>query len=81
MSLTYAVYLRIIQLCDERKLSLNRLCELSGISQSTISNYASNRSVNISCLPIYKICVFLNISLADFFNNPIFNEINIDLYK
>ena len=81
MSLTYAVYLRIVQLCDERELSFNKLCELSGVSQSTISNYASNRSVNISCLPIYKICIYLNITLSDFFNSSLFNKIDINLYK
>lgn len=81
MSLTYATYLRIIELCDERNISVNKLCERAGVSQSTLSNYSSDRTTNISLIPIHKICLYLKISLSDFFNNSVFNEINIDLYK
>ena len=39
-----AVRLRIIGLCEERKISINKLCSISGVTQSTINNIVSGRN-------------------------------------
>lgn len=36
MGIGDAVRLRIIGLCEERKISINKLCSISGVTQSTI---------------------------------------------
>ena len=43
MGIGDAVRLRIIGLCEERKISINKLCSISGVTQSTINNIVSGR--------------------------------------
>lgn len=81
LSLTYATYLRVEQLCDEKNISINKLCERAGVNQSTFSNYASDRTFNTSLVHIYIICDYLKITLSEFFDSPLFDKINIDLYN
>ena len=44
MGIGDAVRLRIIGLCEERKISINKLCSISGVTQSTINNIVSGRN-------------------------------------
>ena len=53
-----AVRLRIIGLCEERKISINKLCSISGVTQSTINNIVSGRNRSTT---IVTIC-FLSLS-------------------
>ena len=44
MNFGIAVKERILQLCDERELSVNKLCTISGVTQSTVNNITSGRN-------------------------------------
>ena len=52
MTIGEAVRERILELCRERGITVNRLCTLSGVTQSTVNNIVSgrNRSVTISTI-------------------------------
>ena len=39
-----AVRQRIIQLCQERNISINKLSSISGVTQSTVNNIVSGRN-------------------------------------
>lgn len=57
---------RVLFLCEKQGISRYRLSQLSGISQSSISNIVKRRSVpNIDTLQ--KICEGLGITLSQFF--------------
>ena len=73
MYLSTAIKKRIYELCNERKISINKLCTISGITQSTLANINARPNTNLTVLTIMRICRGLNISLQDFFNSPIFN--------
>ena len=73
MYLSTAVRKRIYELCDERNLTINKLCTISGITQSTLANINSRQNANLNILTIMRICRGLNITLQDFFNSPLFN--------
>ena len=73
MYLSTAVRKRIYELCDERNITINRLCTISGITQSTLANMNSRQNANLNILTIMRICRGLNITLQDFFNSSIFN--------
>jgi transcriptional regulator with XRE-family HTH domain len=63
---------RILALCNERNISINRLADLSDLTQSTLNNIVNNNDPNPRYKTIEKICAGLGITLADFFaaNKP-----------
>ena len=72
MYLSTAVKSRIYELCNERNITINKLCTISGITQSTLANINSRPNTNLTILSIMRICRGLNISIQDFFNSSIF---------
>ena len=73
MYLSTAVKSRIYELCNERNITINKLCTISGITQSTLANINSRSNTNLTILTIMRICRGLNISIQDFFNSSIFD--------
>ncbi len=69
-----AVSKRILELCEERNYSQNKLAELSGISNSTLCGIMNNKVANPSSYIIYKICKTLNITLKEFFDSNLFEQ-------
>lgn len=67
---------RITNLCRENNLSINRLASICGLRQSTVSNILNGNSKNPTISSIKKICDGLEISLADFFDDPIFVSVD-----
>lgn len=63
-----AIAERIIQLCEENELTINKLSTIAGIPRSSIKNILYGRSKNPGIITIKKICDALGISLADFFD-------------
>lgn len=74
-----AVAKRILMLCEQRHISPNKLSTLSGMTQSTINNIINTGSKNPTVSTIKKICDGLNITLADFFNDPIFTSLEQEI--
>ncbi|MCQ4637801.1 helix-turn-helix transcriptional regulator [Anaerovorax odorimutans] len=59
---------RILELCDERGISLYKLAKLSDISRTTLNNTVSQNKM--PTIPtIEKICNGLDITLAEFFSS------------
>lgn len=58
---------RIYELCRERNLSVNKLCKLCGVTQSSVENIITGRSKNPTVGTIIKICNGLGITVNDFF--------------
>ena len=78
MYLSNAIRSRIYELCKERKISINKLCTISGITQLTLANINARPNTNLTVLTVMRICRGLNISMQDFFNSPIFNINNLE---
>ena len=72
MDVHEAVIRRILELCRERKWSLYRLEEESGIPHSTLLSIFHGESRNTGIRSIMAICRALGISLAVFFDSPLF---------
>ena len=75
VNVSTAVKERILGLCQERDISVNKLCTISGITQSTINNIVSGRNNSTTVSTIKKICDGLNITLGEFFSNPEFDAL------
>lgn len=72
MHLSEAVAVRIAYFCKVKSLSINKLSIQCGLRQSTVSNILNGTSKNPTIASIKKICDGLEISLSDFFDDPIF---------
>ena len=72
MCLSEAVAKRIAYFCREKTLSINKLSAQCGLRQSTVSNIFNGTSKNPTIASIKKICDGLEISLSEFFDDPIF---------
>ena len=79
MSVGEAVKNRIIELCSLRGISINKLCSMSGITQSTINNIISGRNNSTSVATVKKLCDGLDITLGEFFSTPEFDELEQEI--
>lgn len=74
-----AVKNRILQLCGERNLTINRLATLCALPPSSIKNILYGKSLNPKLLTIKLICDGLDMTLCDFFNTDEFNSLEPEL--
>ena len=79
MDTVTAVKNRILQLCGERDISVNRLAALCALPPSSIKNILYGKSRNPKLLTIKLLCDGLNITLADFFSTPEFNSLDPEI--
>lgn len=70
---------RIVELCKERHISINRLAELSAVPPSTVKNVLYGRSDNPGVVTIKKICDGLDITLGEFFDTPDMNSLEQEI--
>ena len=74
-----AVKIRILSLCDEHKLSINKLCTISGVTQSTVNNIISGRNNSATISTIKKLCDGLGITISEFFSADIFRDLEQEI--
>lgn len=70
-----AVALRVQELCAQRGIAVNALANQCGVPPTTIYSILSAKSQNPGILTIQKLCDGLDISLREFFNDPVFEEL------
>lgn len=75
-----AVRRRLLELCAERNITVNRLAVLSGVTQSTLNNIVSGRNRSTTVSTIKKICDGLDISIQEFFDSELFAQLEQELY-
>ncbi|WP_107632095.1 helix-turn-helix domain-containing protein [Agathobaculum massiliense] len=79
MNIGEAVKLRILELCRTYDISINRLCTMSGITQSTVNNIVNGRNNSTTISTIKKICDGLNITVEDFFHSELFRGLEQEI--
>lgn len=79
MRIGEAVRLRVLELCEERKMTVNALANLCGITQSTLSNIVGGRNQSATITTIKKICDGVEIEIGDFFDSPLFRDLEQEI--
>ena len=79
MTIGEAVRERILELCRERDITVNRLCTLSGVTQSTVNNLVSGRNRSVTISTIKKLCDGLDITIQVFFVSPLFQQLEQEI--
>lgn len=78
MSLSDAIRKRIQYYLDERHMSIWGLFKLSGIPRSTLCSFMNGTTGLIKLDTLLHVCEGLNITLADFFSDSIFFDVEQD---
>lgn len=63
---------RLIFLCGEKRITINKLATESGVAPSTIKNILYGKSTNPGIVTLKKLCDGLGISLIELFNTEEF---------
>lgn len=74
-----AVKNRILQLCGEQNLTVNRLATLCALPPSSVKAILYGRSQNPKLLTIKMLCDGLGITLAEFFDTDEFNSLEPEI--
>ena len=73
MDMIKAVSDRLLELCKERNITVNRLANLSAVPPSTVKNIVYGLSKNPKIVTIKMLCDGLEITLTKFFDTPSFD--------
>ena len=74
-----ALYVQIIrQLCDRRRISINKLSNMSGVKQSTLDNIVRGQTKNPGVATLHKIAIAFNMTLAEFLDFPELNDYSFE---
>ena len=79
MNIGEAVKARILELCQERDITINKLSSLSGVTQSTVYNIVSGRNRSTTISTIKKLCDGLGITIEEFFHSELFKDLEQEL--
>ncbi len=72
MTIGEAIRQRIIDLCQQHDISINKLSSISGVTQSTVNNIVSGRNNSATVSTIKKLCDGLGITIIEFFDSDLF---------
>lgn len=75
MTVSEAVVKRILFLCNQRNLTVNKISNISGVTQSTVSDIVNRTTNNAGIATIKKLCDGFEISIRAFFDDPVFDHL------
>ena len=79
MGIKDAVVKRFKDICESRQIRYNELATLSGITPSTVYSMMDPSRRDLSIITIKKLCDGLDISIYEFFSDPIFYELEQEI--
>lgn len=79
MNTISAVQNRILQLCNERNLTINKLANISALPPSSVKNILYGKSQNPKIVTIKMLCDGLEITLGEFFSTKEFDELEQEI--
>ena len=74
-----AIKNRILHLCAERNITINKLATVCALPPSSVKNILYGRSSDPKILTIKKICDGLDITLAEFFSTEEFDSLDQEI--
>ena len=79
MTTAEAVRDRILQLCEQRSMTINKLATVSALPPSSVKNILYGKSQNPKLLTIKMLCDGLGITLGEFFSTPEFDALEQEI--
>ena len=79
MDTVSAVRDRILRLCAERNITINKLATLSALPPSSVKNILYGKSKDPKLLTLKRICDGLDITLGEFFSTDEFDALEPEI--
>jgi DNA-binding Xre family transcriptional regulator len=79
MTIKPAIVKRLLQICGEREIAPNELAVCSGVTPSTVYSLMQSDRKDMSVITLKKLCDGLEISLSEFFDSDIFDELEQEI--
>ncbi len=76
MKIQKAVSEKLTKIMIERNITINKLANISCLTQSTVDSLINGKSKNPTLLTILRICDGLEIKLSDFFNDELVDDLD-----
>ena len=70
---------RLLQLCGEKNLSINKLATVSALPPSSVKNILYGKSNDPKIRTLKKLCDGLEITLGEFFSTPEFEKLEQEI--
>lgn len=70
---------RILNLCEEKRMTINKLATESGVAPSTIKNILYGKSRNPGIVTLKMLCDGLGITIVDFFSTEEFSNLEQEI--
>lgn len=70
---------RILALCGERNITINKLAALSALPPSSVKNILYGKSQNPKLLTLKMLCDGLGMTLGEFFSTPEFDALEQEI--
>ncbi len=74
MTYSEAIIKRLNELCAEKKITINKLATLSGITQSTVDNLMRGKTKNPKLKTLHKLAIGLGMTVSELLDFPEMNE-------
>lgn len=78
LQLNQAISKRLAELLSDRGMTQYQLYVKSGVPKSTIHNILKCSYDSVKLRIIHEICQGLQISIPEFFQSPLFDEVNLE---
>lgn len=78
MSLSDAIRKRMRYYLDKNKMSIWALFKATGIPRSTLCSFMNGNTELIKLDTLLHVCEGFNITLNEFFNDPVFDDVEQD---
>ncbi len=78
MTITNAVIFRINQLLKDRKMTKRQLAQSGGISEGTLASVYKQIARGVSLKTIYAISKGFSMTMAEFLDDDVFRQIEIE---
>ncbi len=69
---------RILALCKSRGISVNKLSEMSGVSQSTLDNLVNGKTFNPRICTLHRIALAFGMTVSEFLNFKDLNDFSFE---
>ena len=68
------VKIRILQLCEQKRMTINKLAAESGVAPSSVKNILYGKSRNPGIVTLKMLCDGFGVSLTEFFDTEAFRN-------
>ena len=79
MDTVTAIRNRILELCGERNITLNKIANIAGLPSSSVKNILYGKSKNPKIITIKALCDGFGITLGEFFSTPEFDALEQEI--